>query len=386
MEGTGMTKSKHTNRRPTCPKSANLSASSPNWRVCEATSEKSPTDARRLGTSRPTAIFLVILSSLLSSSLASAQQDDASAHILLVVGAGGTPEYAEQFEKWADIWVDVAEKSSAIVTPIGRSERTETTDREQLEKAIKSLPSSDPAPVWVVLIGHGTYANNVAKFNMRGPDVSARQLAGWIEPLERTVVIVDCASASGPFVNRLSGKNRIIVTATKSGTEQNYARFGKYFAQAIGSPQSDLDHDDEISVHEAFIRASADVQRFYDSEARISTEHALIDDNGDGKGTPAKMFRGTRAVATARDGSNLDGKRASRITLSPTAGRLPFTSDELAQRDDIERQLDQLHLKKKELGDEKYSAQLESLLLQLARIYQRAEQRLEKKETPKKAE
>ena len=108
-------------------------------------------------------------------------------------------------------------------------------------------------------------------------------------------MIVNCASASGPFVNRLSGENRIVVTATKSGTEHNYARFGEYFARAIASPDSDLDHDDEVSVHEAFLRASAEVRQFYETEDRILTEHALIDDNGDGKGTPASMFRGMRA-------------------------------------------------------------------------------------------
>ena len=158
----------------------------------------------------------------------------------------------------------------------------------------KSSAEQQTSPLWIVLLGHGTFTRGVAKFNLRGPDVSAEELAEWLQPHTRPVVVVNCASASGPFVNRLSGKNRIVVTATKSGTEQNFARFGKYFAQAIAAPDSDLDHDDEVSVHEAFLRAAADVREFYEAESRIATEHALIDDNGDGRGTPSTMFRGTR--------------------------------------------------------------------------------------------
>lgn len=293
--------------------------------------------------------------------------------IVLVVGAPGTPEYAQQFASWADRWVEVAEQSGAVLSRIGDGE-SETPDREVLEKTVKSLSPRGATPAWIVFIGHGTYARNVAKFNLRGRDVSATELAEWLEPLSRTVVVVDCALASGPFVNRLSGDNRVVVTATKSGTEQNFARFGKYFADAVASPDSDLDHDDEISVFEAFLRASAAVEQFYKSEARISTEHALLDDNGDGKGTPAKMFRGARAIGSAKQGTALDGKRASRITLALSENRLRLTSEELDRRDEIEQQLDQLLSKKKTLSEQQYESQLEPLLMRMARIYQAAEQ------------
>jgi hypothetical protein len=229
--------------------------------------------------------------------------------------------------------------------------------------------------LWLVLIGHGTNTRGVAKFNLRGPDVSAQELSQWLQPIQRPVVIVNCASASGPFVNALSAPNRIIVTATKSGSEQNFARFGKYFAQAIAAADSDLDHDDEVSVQEAFLRAAADTLAFYEADARIATEHALIDDNGDGKGTPASMFRGTRAVAKAYDGSELDGKSASRVTLAPAGDPLSFTDDELTQRSEIESELDQLRQQKPELEPAEYERMLETLMLRLARIYQAAETR-----------
>jgi hypothetical protein len=294
--------------------------------------------------------------------------------IVLVIGAAGTPEYAKQFAAWADRWSEVAEQSGAQLTRLGDGE-SDTPDRDVLQKAVNSLSADGPTPAWIVLIGHGTYARNVAKFNLRGRDVSATELAEWLEPLSRPVVVVDCASASGPFVNRLSGTNRIVVTATKSGTEQNFSRFGKFFAAAVSSPDSDLDHDDEVSVFEAFLSASDAVEQFYESEDRISTEHALLDDNGDGKGTPSKMFRGARAIGSAKDGTELDGKRASRITLALSENRLELTSDELAQRDGIERQLDELRGKKNTLEEQEYESQLEPLLIRMARIYRAAERR-----------
>jgi len=298
-----------------------------------------------------------------------------SGQILLVVGASGTPEYAEQFEQWAARWNEVAKNSQTPIQMIGRDAEGKMNDRERLQAAIASVSPDGAAPLWLVMIGHGTFASGVAKFNLRGPDVSATELAQWLTPQQRPVVIVNCASASGPFVNRLSGKNRIVVTATKSGTEQNYARFGQFFARAIASPDSDLDHDDEVSVHEAFLRASAEVRQFYESEGRIATEHALIDDNGDGKGTPGTMFRGTRPHATAKKGAKLDGPIASRITLSPAGSRLALTPAELKERALIEDQLDALRAVDGELSAQEYDAQLEPLMLRLARIYQAAEKR-----------
>ena len=294
--------------------------------------------------------------------------------MIVVVGADGTPEYGQQFREWADSWSRVAAQSESAIHRIGLDSGSDIADRDQLEKALRGLEPTG-RPVWLVLIGHGTFARDVAKFNLRGRDVSAREIADWLQPLQRTVVVVNCASSSGPFINRISAPNRVIVTATKSGMEQNFARFGKHFAEAIASPDSDLDHDDEVSVHEAFVRASASVQQFYDTEARISTEHALIDDNGDGRGTPAKMFRGTRAIAAAKDGTSLDGKRASRVTLSPQGNGLTLTAEEIAERDQLESQLDALRETKAKLTEEVYFQRLEALMIPLAKIYQAAEAR-----------
>ncbi|TWU48818.1 hypothetical protein Poly51_47220 [Rubripirellula tenax] len=323
----------------------------------------------RLGT-----LLVVVVFAFVQFRTARADTDNGNApEIVVVIGASGNDEYAKDFLEWVEDWKRVAIVSNAKLTTIGHDDDRDS--KAQLQQWLTERSAESEAPLWMVMIGHGTFANDLAKFNLNGPDVTSAELAGWLNSIDRPLVVVNCASASGPFVNRLSAPNRIVVTATKSGSEQNFARFGKYFAAAVASPDTDLDHDDEVSVQEAFLKASDEVKRFYDSESRIATEHALVDDNGDGKGTPAKMFRGIRPIANAKDGSAIDGVNAMRMTLSPSGERLQLTVDESNRRDEIETELDRLRLEKSKFSDEDYFSAIEPWMIELARIYRDAEQR-----------
>ena len=327
-----------------------------------------------MNTVRAFVLCLLGLPVLTWSNLLSAQDESKSDHILLIVGASGAPEFGEQFKQWAETWQQIAKNANANIDSIGLSSQSNETDRELCKLSIDRLAKESDSPLWIVMIGHGTFTRGVAKFNLRGPDISATEFAEWLMPLERPIMVINSASSSGPFINRLSGERRIIVTATKSGTEQNFARFGEYFARAIVADDADLDHDDEVSVLEAFLRASADVRSFYESEARIASEHALIDDNGDGKGTPPSMFRAARAVGESASGSPLDGAYASQITLSPILSRIQLTATQRSQRHEIEGELSSLRERKSQLDQASYDALIEPLMIRLAKIYRDAEQ------------
>ena len=82
----------------------------------------------------------------------------------------------------------------------------------------------------------------------------------------------------------------MVVTATKSGNETNFAHFGQYLAEAITDPHADLDKDGQISLLEAFLTASKGVDEHYRTRSQLATEHALLDDNGDQLGTPRPGF------------------------------------------------------------------------------------------------
>jgi hypothetical protein len=293
--------------------------------------------------------------------------------VLVVVGAAGEKEYGEQFREWAARWEAAAKQASAEFATIGLEESAEKPDREQLQERLKSLAGESTEPVWLVLIGHGTFDGKTAKLNLRGPDVAPAELASWLKPIERPLAILDCTSSSGPFLNELSGPGRVVLTATRSGFEFNFARLGDHLSAAIADPAADLDKDEQISLLEAFLRAAAGVKEFYAGEARLATEHALIDDNGDKQGTPADWFQGLRATKTAKDGAELDGLRATQFVLVRSAREQQLPPQTRARRDELERSLAALRKQKAALAEDEYLAQIEPLLIELAKLYEQAE-------------
>lgn len=289
--------------------------------------------------------------------------------VLIAVGAEGTPEYGSQFRQWAERWQAAAMRGHAEVVTIGLNTPSETSDRERVKQQLTKAAGAK-SPLWLVLIGHGTYDGKTAKFNLRGEDFTPADLGQWLKDVERPLAIIDCTSCSGAFLGDLSAKGRVVVTATKSGHEANFARLGEYLSSAIVDPTADLDKDEQTSLLEAFLVASAKVREFYARESRLATEHALLDDNGDRLGTPADWFSGLRPTKAAKDGAALDGALARQFVLV-RSGREEQLPDEVRlRRDELERQLTELRSRKSMLDEAAYFTELEALLVQLAKLYQ----------------
>jgi hypothetical protein len=139
---------------------------------------------------------------------------------------------------------------------------------------------------------------------------------------------------------------------------------------AIADPAADLDKDDQTSLLEAFLKASAGVKEFYAADGRLETEHALVDDNGDALGTPADFFKGVRAVKAAKDGASPDGTLAQQFALIPSQREGSLSAETRARRDELERELADLRQRKAELPEEEYIQLLEPILLEIARLYE----------------
>jgi len=286
--------------------------------------------------------------------------------VILVVGAPGETQYATNFSHQAGLWEKACANCRRVT--VGLDEGA-TNDFERLREALAAEPKEGPAPLWLVLIGHGTYDGKEARFNLRGPDVSATQLAQWLKPFKRPLALINTASASGPFLSQLSASNRVIITATRSGNEQNFAYFGQFLAAALTDPGADLDKDGAVSLLEAFLTASRQTAEFYKTEGRLATEHALLDDNGDGLGTPAEWFSGLRATRRAKDHAAVDGLLARQFQLSPSEVDQGLSPELRAHRDVIERSVLTLREQKGQMREDDYYRQLEKLLLELARLY-----------------
>lgn len=322
-----------------------------------------------MNTARVVLLFLVLTFLNGASAPAGAQTNDGRT-LILVVGEPGAPEYAEAFSNAAALWRKAADRGGVETRMIGESCGQSGGDKEQLLEVLTNETSRAAGELWLVFIGHGAYDGRAAKFNLRGPDISASELAAALKPCRRPLAVVQCASASGPFLAALSAPGRVIITATRSGYEANFTRFNTFMAQAIADTNADLDQDGQTSLLEAFLAASHHVAQFYKDQGRLQTEHALLDDNGDGLGTPPDWFEGVRAVKKPADGKSVDGVRAQQMVLVRGGEELKLTPEDRARRDELEVKLSALRARKSNLPEDDYYRQLEVILLQMARLYQ----------------
>ncbi len=171
--------------------------------------------------------LLLLIASLTQPGAAAepaAPAPQASPTVIVVIGAAGTPEYGAQFAAWSDRWKAAAQKAAATLVLIGArdaadengedeneddaqenekgkgaEQSNENSDRDALKAALAKLADKSDSPVWLVLIGHGTFDGQVAKLNLRGPDVTPSELAEWLKPVNRRLAVVDCTSASAPL-------------------------------------------------------------------------------------------------------------------------------------------------------------------------------------------
>ena len=293
-------------------------------------------------------------------------------HVLVIAGLGGDDAYRERFLEWGGSFVDAAteklgvprdhivylgEKPDADPRIADRSSR-DNVERVFAEIAGKVGPGDH---VFVLLIGHGSYTAGESRFNLPGPDLTAEDFALMLDQLsDQRVSFANVTSASGGFVTALSGPGRAIVTATKTGMERNESVFAGYFIDAFAGDGADLDKNGRVSLSEAFEFARTEVAREYESDGRILTEHALLDDNGDGEGS-----------TTLEEG--LDGALAGTLFLgaSSTAMAAMSTDDPVLkalyeEKGDLERRIEELRTIKDQMEEERYETALENLLVELA--------------------
>jgi hypothetical protein len=289
--------------------------------------------------------------------------------LLIVVGAPGEESFRPVFAEAAQDWISASAMANKTHRLLEAS--AETNQLVQLREALSAQKSGEQE-LWIVLIGHGTFDGREAKFNLSGLDLTAKEMADLLAPIQRPVILINTSSASAPFINACSGTNRVIITATRSGYEENRAHFGSYIGKAIGDLTSDLDKDGQVSALEAFLMASRRVEDFYKSEKRLATEHALLDDNGDGKGTPASFYSGIRPAKKPDEAANVDGFRAHQIHFIYSEEEAKLSPAIRKRRNDLELELEKVRARKQQLKEGEYLKEIEPILLELSRLYRDA--------------
>ncbi|MDX1487444.1 MAG: hypothetical protein R3268_04535 [Acidiferrobacterales bacterium] len=294
-------------------------------------------------------------------------------HVLIVSGIGGEPVYSERFRQWSARMVETAESRLEIpreqivylsegleaTTPLAAGRSTKAEVARVLSRVAQASRTGDL--VFVLLIGHGSIRGEEALLNVPGPDISGSELDAMLRPLAgRRLVVINGAPSSAPFIRTLSGPDRIIITATASAAERYHTLFTEHFVAAFEGAGADTDRNGRVSMLEAFDYARREVQRSYARDGRLQTEHALLDDNGDGKGSlDAGHNGGDGALARV-----LYLQAPVKLVIG-TGGTETLTRLR-KERAAIEQRIEALKTRKAELETVAYENQLEALLIELA--------------------
>jgi hypothetical protein len=299
---------------------------------------------------------------------------DPNKFAIILAGVGGEEAFSKKFMAQATQLYEALtnklgfdEKKVWLLTETGVSNAENLAagnfaraTAEETRKALAAIKSAatPQSLVFVTFIGHGSFDNQEAKFNLVGPDIAAKEYNTLFTALPtHKVVVVNCASSSGEFIKPLSSGDRIVITATRSGSEQNITQFAEFFITALTDPTADADKNGRTSLYEAFNYATKRVADWYKQKNRLATEHALLDDNGDATGHE-QAEGGDGAIAKT---TYLDSKSAEEASADAEA----LSMIEVKQQ--LEVDIEKLKARKEKMKEEEYDAELERLLVELAK-------------------
>ncbi len=310
---------------------------------------------------RITYLLLALGLAIATPSLAAAETRWA----VIISGASGGEKYAEQMATWrsdlrsalVDRYGFTAEHVKILVDEAATGDRATTANVRNVFAEIKKAGAKDDF-VLVVLLGHGTYDGDVAKFNLVGPDMTAKDWTDMLAGVQGRLTVVNTTEASFPFLEALSAKGRVVITATHSAAQKYATVFPEYFVKAMKEASTDLDKNGRTSIFEVFSVTSASVKQHFEQRGQLLTEHAIIDDNGDGKGR--------QATDEGPDGS------IARIAFLDAEAVGENTTPEMAalikRRRTLEQQAEEHKQLKGVMPDTEWNAQFEKLMLELAQV------------------
>jgi hypothetical protein len=314
--------------------------------------------ATSLGDRVRTALVAACVAGLISLALPAR----ASTYCVTVAGLGGEPDYEQRFAAAASDLDKIMKASGGdahVFTLTGAGATRAHLEETLATVAREAKPDDD---FLLILIGHGSFDGVDYKFNLPGPDISARDLATLCDriPAKRQLV-VNTTSASGGSISALERPGRGVIAATKSGTEKNATVFARYWVEALRDPTADTNKNDTISALEAFQYAASKTASFYDSQKRLATEHAVFEDTGKNDAVRAPLTE-------SGEGLFLSNFALVRIGAARRAFADPAKRELLAQKEELEQKIDALKYRKAAMSPDDYKQQLTAALLELAHV------------------
>lgn len=322
--------------------------------------------------------FAIVLFCGLFQTTPQARAQMSERYALIIGGAGGqkefTEKYFEQTSRLYDLLLNklgykrknIAYLFEAVSYDSLRIDAvcTAANIRATMRRLGRSMQAQDQ--LFIFMTGHGTFDGDWGRFNLVGRDLRDIDYAQLLAnlPIKR-IVVVNTSSASGPFIRKLSGEQRVIITATKSGRQHYETNFADFFLDALASRQADLDKDNRVSLLEAFKYARSSQDKWFEENRRLRAEHPLLDDNGDGEGS--QDFEDSK-----------DGLLAGRVYLAAVPEEVQETLENidsgvaspqdklLLEKLKLQQEIEDLRARKSQLGEGEYKKQSQELLIRLA--------------------
>jgi hypothetical protein len=283
----------------------------------------------------------------------------AATYYVTIAGLGGEPEYEQRFQGWArdiDKLLKASGPGGKVTTLVGVQ-----ATKAQLESALREVAKSatkDDAMV-LMIIGHGSFDGADYKVNLPGPDISAVELAALLDHIPARQLVVNMTSSSGACFAALSKENRAVITATKSGFEKNATLFARYWVEALRDPAADTDKNEVVSALEAFRYAEQRTSKFFESQNRLATEHAMLEDTG--KGEPTRN-------PSPQNGEGLLASRFPLLKLGGARAGAGQNPELVKKKQELEEQIDTLKYQKAAIPVSEYRQKLTALLTELAKV------------------
>lgn len=237
----------------------------------------------------------LILMALLLAGIRTAAEPHAEAaaknRALIVVGLPGDAEHQKLFadtaRQWRDWLTDALDFDVTVLfgasgkPPLASALATRASIERTIADLKKSLQAQDR--LWIFFLGHGDYDGERASFHLPGRDLHADDLGKLFAGIAcKEQVFWMTHSASGYFLKSVAAKGRIVIAAT-ADEEFNETEFPQALATVMGKLQPD--NGGKVSILQLYRRTVAEVEARFAGDKRIATEHAQLDDNGDGVGT-----------------------------------------------------------------------------------------------------
>ena len=189
--------------------------------------------------------------------------------------------------------------------------------REELEKCVSELRDKlqPEDALWVIVLGHSHYDGKHSWLNLPGPDIHQLDFGKLFADLTaREQVFVITTPTSGFFVKPLSAKGRVVITATEVDWETNETEFPHELARVLSAlPEAkefDIDQDGTSTLFDLYVTVVRNLAQSYLERELLATEHPLLDDNGDGRGTEVQID-----YLTVEQGGRLKAGKPQVITL-----------------------------------------------------------------------